>query len=457
MRLLKGSNNPADTDEVAEVHLGRQAAEDTPAPQELDSGSYPRAELDATEVAPITAAEQPDVFEIGTSSEPGVLRVAPTPFAARTPSIPNWLNQTSTDLRSRNSISEEGFSDAETLTQEIRPFGQRMEDDQTDLEPLSTVSSRIPTRAASVSSIVKTPTRGLTVVGPIKRVEKANRARAIVSKGKSARLDLNRSDAHKSFKRRSPRSSGFSMGGVAQQVDISSSHSLQQRPSLSSRSRSERPEEIVPQDYETWHHPVRDKRPTRERVHRRLSAEELAQPTKQKSRLRVQTDVPRPKSANTSPATRRKRPVRAYQPSLSSSPSSVHFAEENQHIPSPAWSEVDPSEELREALERAFGTTEDDVDHVHNNSASRSVPKIEEPVDEDSIGDIPLPFGLEIRSAPFNTRSPMLTFWGLAISALSETLFEGLHALRDRYGSELPVAPNHVRVRWTCVSGLLET
>jgi hypothetical protein len=443
VRLLKGSNGPTDTDEVAEVHLGQQTTEEAQVPQELDAGSSPRAELDAT---------PSEVFEIGTSSEPGIRSVAPTPFAARIPSIPTWLKHSSPDFGPRNSILEEGFSDAETLTQEIRPFEHRIEDGQTDLEPFSAISSRMPTRSTSISSIVKTPTRGLTVVGPIKRVEKANRVRGMNGKGKTARLELNRSDAHKSFKRRSPRSStsGIAFSSAAQHVSISPSQSLRQRPTLHDRSHSERPADIAPYDHDTWHHPVRDKGKSREKIHRRLSAEELLQPTKQKGFLKLKTDVSRPKSANTSPVTRRKRHARAHQHSSSSS--SVHFAEDRQHIPSPTRSEeASPSEELREALERAFGTTEDDVDHVHKSSASRSVPRIEEPVDEDDIGNIPMPFGMEIRSAPVNTRNPILTFWGLAISALAERAFDGLHALRDRYGSEPPIPAGHVRVRWTCV------
>jgi hypothetical protein len=442
VRLLKGSNGPADTDEVAEVHLGQQTADEVQLPQELDADSSPPAELDAT----------PEVFEIGSSSEQGVPRVAPTPFAARIPSIPTWLNHSSPDFGPRNSISEEGFSDAETLTQDIRPFGHRIDDGQTDLDLSSTISSRMPTRSTSVSSIVKTPTRGLTVVGPVKRVEKANRLRGLNAKGNTTRLELNRSDAHKSFKRRSPRSSasGMAFSSAAQHVNISSLQSLRQRPSLNNRSHSERPADIAPHDHDTWHHPIRDKGKSREKVPRRLSAEELLRPTKQKGFLKLKTDVSRPKSANNSPVNRRKRPVRAHKSSSSSS--SVHFSEDKQHIPSPTWSEeADPSEQLREALERAFGTTEDDVDHVQKSPTSRSVPRIEEPVHEDDIGNIPMPFGMEIRSAPVNTRHPILTFWGLAISALAERAFEGLHALRDRYGSEPPVPAGHVRVRWICV------
>jgi hypothetical protein len=451
VRLLKGSTGPAGTDEVAEVHLGQQTVEEASAPQELDAGSSLRAELDATE-----AAIPPGVFEIGSSSEPGVQRVAPTPFAARIPSIPTWLNHNSPDFGPRNSISEEGFSDAETLTQDIRPFGRRMEDDQTDLEPFSTTSSIIPTRSASVSSIVKTPTRGLTVVGPIKRVEKANRVRGMTGKGRTARLELNRSDAHKSFKRRSPRSStsGMAFASAAQHVNINPSHSLRQRPSLHNRSQSEIPVNTTPHDHDTWHHPVRDKGTSREKVHRRLSAEELLQPPKQKGRLRLKTDVSRPKSANNSPVTRRKRPSRGHQSSSSSS--SVHFQEDEQHIPSPTWlEEADPSEGLREALERAFGTMEGDVDPVDSRSSSRPVPRIEEPVHEEEVGNIPMPFGMEIRSAPVNTGNPLFTFWGLALSALAERAFETMHALRHRYGSEPPVPTGHVRVRWTCVCIIL--
>ena len=453
VRLLKGSSNSPESDEVAEVHLGQQAAEHTQGPQELDPGCRP-VELDAADAPAAANSVPPNVFEIGTSSEPGVQRAIPAHIEHRIPSIPHWLNQTSPDLRPRNSISEEGFSDAETLTQEIRPFGLQLEDEQTEPELYSTVSSRLPTRTTSVSSIVKTPTRGLSVVGPVRRVGKANRARATSARGHSAQMALNRSDAHKSFKRRSPRNSNSepAMTDAIQQSAASSAYHSRQRSSMSSKSQSERVDAIISRDNDAWQHPARDKRIIREKAHRRLSAEELLQPIKQKGLLRVQTDVARPKSASVSPVTRRKRPGRARHPSSSSSSSSsAQFAEEGQYASSPVWSEVDPSEELREALEKAFGTVEDGIKQIHKSSPSRSVPNLKIPDDEGDIGNIPLPLGLEIRSTPVNTQNLMLTFWGLAISSLSEKLLEGLTWFRNQYGREPPIPVNHVRVRWTCV------
>jgi hypothetical protein len=117
---------------------------------------------------------------------------------------------------------------------------------------------------------------------------------------------------------------------------------------------------------------------------------------------------------------------------------------------SPVWSEVDASDELREALENAFGTTQDDVEPAQSPDHS-SIPRIEEPIDE-GVGGISMPANIELRPAPIHTGNPTVAFFGLALGALSEKLFNGLYALRLQYGSEPPVPPNHVRVRWTCVS-----
>ncbi|KAF2469045.1 uncharacterized protein BDR25DRAFT_289215 [Lindgomyces ingoldianus] len=452
VRLLKGSS--PETNEVAEVHLGQTSGND-PALAELDS--TPRVELDATEIPSVSPIDQttpinhhPTVFEIGTSSEPGI-RLSQTPPLdspvpdGRMSSIPRWLSQTTTDNRQRNSISEEGLSDADTLIPEIRSLAERIDDDPTDLEPFSTSSSRFPTRTTSVSSIVKTPTRGLSVVGPVRRAVKGR-----TGAGKSARLNLNRSDAKKSFKRRSPHDANttFASGSSVLLPPAPVTQALRHRPR---RSQTELLEEFVSQDSGALHHTARDRLGKKDRIARRSSVEEAPTSAKQKARLRLETNVPRTKSANNSPILRRKRSPRIHQPSSSSS--SVHFAEEHQNIPSPAWSEVDASEELRNALERAFENNADDASHIHNPTPIMSVPRIEEPIDMDSVGEIPFPPNLEIRSAPVNTKNPFLTFLGLALSALSDRAFEGLHALRERYGGEPPVPPGHVRVRWTCSCG----
>ncbi|KAH7120863.1 hypothetical protein B0J11DRAFT_532793 [Dendryphion nanum] len=440
VRLLKGSS--PESNEVAEVHLGTQTEELSAVP-ELDSSpqaeldSSPQAELDSTEVATSSLAQgivgeppEPTVFEIGTSGEQGIQRRAP-PASRPVTAVPEWLRTTTFDISSRNSILEEGFSDAETLTQDIRPFGADVE-----------LSSRLA-RTASTSSIVKTPTRGLSVVGPVKRIAKGDKARN--GKGRIARSDLNRSDANKSFRGRSPRGS---------------SSNLQPQHSAPSNSKTP-PAPWVPQQEEdvdgsasdedgTWAHPMRERPVAKEKILRRPSADALLHPPTQKARLKLQTNVSRPKSANSSPVTKRKKNPRSHKPSSSSS--SVHFADEVQHVASPAWSEVDASAELREALEQAFGTSTNNVDPTQD-TEFRSVPRIEEPQIEENVGGIPLPSNYELRPVPQHTGSPMLTYWSLAVSALSEKAFEGLYALRLRYGSEPPVPHNQVRVRWTCSCG----
>jgi hypothetical protein len=121
---------------------------------------------------------------------------------------------------------------------------------------------------------------------------------------------------------------------------------------------------------------------------------------------------------------------------------------------SPEWSEVDPEDQLREALGRALGSRFEDDEDVVETTHQGSIPTIVEPIDE-RIGEIPLPSEIEIRSAPAGLRSPVLMFWGLALSALSDKVYEGFKLLRDSYGTEPPVPQGHVRVRWTCVSSIL--
>lgn len=80
------------------------------------------------------------------------------------------------------------------------------------------------------------------------------------------------------------------------------------------------------------------------------------------------------------------------------------------------------------------------------------VPQIIEPIDEVHVGEIPLPSEIEIRSAPTGVRHPTLMYWGLALSALSDKVYEGFKLLRDAVGPERPVPKGYVRVRWACVS-----
>ncbi|KAF2876003.1 hypothetical protein BDV95DRAFT_537787 [Massariosphaeria phaeospora] len=439
VRLLKGSNG--DTNQVAEVELGQQTAGELVLPQELGSG-LPRAELDGTvlpEAQHVSENEQSAPFEIGTSNEPGIQ----PPSTVHSPP----LSQAVLDARFRNSIvSEEGFSDAETLIPDVRSISDRLEEDFTDVEPFSRDNSVFLARTASVSSIVKTPTRGLSLVGPVRRVEKGTRARV---PGKAARSNLHRSDARKSVKFRTHNTFSSIAAGSASLPPPEDMYSITRRRLLDPQGQPETQDDSAPDDYNTWQHPIRQKQTGKQKLPRRSSAEELARALKPKSRLRLQTDVAA-KSSSTSPVNRRRASPRTHKPSSSSS-SSIHIAETNQHAPSPAWSEVHPSDELREALEEAFGTVNESMDRIRERP--KTVPRIEEPVSEENTGDISLPPELEIRSIPVNTRNPMVTFCGLALSALAEKAFDGLHALRERYGSERPVAPNHVRVRWTCTCG----
>ncbi|KAF2006393.1 hypothetical protein P154DRAFT_518014 [Amniculicola lignicola CBS 123094] len=435
VRLLKGSN--AETNEVAEVQLGHTYADDGATFHELDSSSL-RAELDSTGIIGASTGQgdparddTPTVFEIGSSNEPGIQRqttTAPFAFVA------------AADARPRNSICEEGFSDAETLTQDIAPFGTNQMDELTDAEPYSTLNSRSLGRA---TSIVKTPTRGLSVVGPVRRVGKNSRSSAATRSGR-----LIRSDAQKSFRRRSPRSSNsnfaIATASSMQTSDLATS-GLRQRQRRDTESSSESREDSDQQDHDSLNPAAYSK----EQTLKAPSREGSGRQSKQKATLTVQTDVPRPRSANSSPVTKRKRPAHHRK---ASSNSTVTFEEHSYHPPSPAWSEVDPSEELREALERAFGDVRENLEPV-NDSSSLPIPRIEEPVMADNVGEIPLPTGLEIRSAPVNTGNPMLTFWSLALDALIGKAVDGLQLLRDRYGREPAIPPNHVRVRWTCSCG----
>jgi hypothetical protein len=452
VRLLKGSG--AGSNEVAEVQLGQHDGVGATAIAELDS--CPQAELDATEIShrdsvpsETTRAVQLGIHEIGTSSEPGIQKFAPPAPSARIPSIPNWLSQTATSASRRHSVLDDSFSDAETLTQEVRSVVDLTED-ATDIEPFSAISSMLPTRTASVSSIVKTPTRGLSVVGPVKRINKQR------GKGVATRLDLNRSDARKSVKKRSPRGSyaGFTTGKTTFSHEDSYVSTLRQRPGHANRRQTSVDE--TPEENKTWSQSLQEQHPEQGKMHRRSSAGDLLHPKKaSRTQLKLQTDVPRPKSANNSPVTKRKRSPRFHKSRSSSS--SVHFAEEPEQVPSPAWSEEqDPSDELRIALERAFGTVDEDISQA-TSSRKVDIPRIEEPkaqLPAGYTGEIPLLPGLEIRSAPqVGTTSPTLTFWGLVVSALSEKLIDGLQAFRLKYGSEPPVPQNHVRVRWTCSCG----
>ncbi|CAI6337867.1 unnamed protein product [Periconia digitata] len=442
VRLLKGSTSDPNTNEVAEVDLGsginiRERGVFKTDRQELAAETLP-VELAASFPSDPNGNSLGAPVEIGSSSEPGIPRsvLLPSETATRSPAINKWLGQVTGSSR-RTSILEEGLSDAETLLPEVPSIADRLDD--TDVEPFSSNSSVILGRTNSTLSIVKTPTRGLSVVGPVRRVQKASRARG---KGKAARSNLNRSGANKSFKR-SMSNNQIAGSGTMEGVqecpselddgndavalppdnDITQAHEVPERRSVSTRSSTKRA------------------------VHRSSSAKEAIQEEQPKSRLRLETNVPRAYSANTSPVTKRKRKPRMKRATPTSSNERLGQMQHAEDV-SPVWSEVDPSDEMRAFLNKAFGAVDDStdkVDHVLETPADESIAN-------DEIYGI-LPPDIETRLSPPPKKNLTSIFFNLAFTALIDGAFEGLTSLRNKYGSEPPVAPNHVRVRWTCSCG----
>ena len=436
VRLLKGSNT--DASEVAEVNLGRGSPEQLLPVLELDTNSAP-VELDSTE--PIF---QKPIFELG-SGEPSIQTSVEKLIPAS--DVSHWLSQTSPEPRVRSTAFEDGFSDAETLLPDVRSIADRMEE-HTDIEPMSTYSSCIPTRSNSVLSIVKTPTRGLSVVGPVRKVEKGTRVRG---KGKTTRFDLTRTGAHKSTKENSPNVS------ILEDILSEISESQPAPPSRSPGSSLLKPPRFDETSEEESHHvqarkhpkQIMDQEPEKPRIRRQSSAPDSRQEVNSKTRLRIQTNVARPNSANTSPLTRKKRSPRSSSKPIPSLPVG-QTPKRKSPKESPTSSDPDPSDGIREALEIAFGTVEDDLGSSRS-EASRSIPGTEASFKDGEVGEIPLPAELELKPAPAMFRSPFATFCGLALGAMLDKVVEGAHFVRAAYGGEPPVQPNHVRVRWTCV------
>ncbi|KAI0571197.1 hypothetical protein TUN199_10933 [Pyrenophora tritici-repentis] len=457
VRLLKRS--AADTDQIAEVDLGQHALTkqdlpeqaldelalephelgDTCKPAELYAPSALPSDIDiehhsapGTESNSDSQLTRTDVFEIGTSNEDGMQRPqqSPTPIQAP-PVVPSPRVLTRNSL-ARYSIAEDSLSDAETLIPEVR-----IHNEQTDFERFFGSTSVVPTRSGSVSSIMKTPTRGLSIRAVHKRVEKRPR---YGMKGRVTSLDLRRSDAHKSIKRR-PSPTIFAETSVLRERRLTPTKSTDYDDNLKA------------DEYSTWQHSVRNTGVVNTRHLRHVSADDLQVPAVSKGKLRLQTNIPQAKSAQVSPMTRRRKSPRIRK-SISSSASPV----EPEHVRvscSPEWTEVNHSDKLREALKEVLGSTipklEDD--HAEGVTPRQTLPEIIEPVEDEHIGEIPLPSEVEIRSAPTNVRSPTLLYWGLALSALSDKAYEGFKLLRDAFGTEPPVPRGHVRVRWTCSCG----
>ncbi|KAI4906786.1 hypothetical protein J4E90_010246 [Alternaria incomplexa] len=285
VRLLKGST---DSNEIAEIDLGQHiAANQTFETPELDSATLP-AELYSppTTIASISDSllDRNDIFEIGTSNTSGVQRPPPSAVPQRSHLPHHSL--------ARTSIAEDGFSDAETLIPDIRSIHDRMDEDQTDVEPSSHAPSLFPTRSASVSSIVKTPTRGLSVVGPVrKRVEKKTRPRV---KSRATNLDLKRSDAHKSVKRRVVSTNHAFDSQVVE--NLVNSTTLRQR--IRPVSRKSSGIDLATDEYATWSQPMRPASAVKPRHLRHVSADDLNVPARPKHGLRLDTDLPQTKSAH---------------------------------------------------------------------------------------------------------------------------------------------------------------
>ncbi|KAF2496872.1 hypothetical protein BU16DRAFT_507560 [Lophium mytilinum] len=456
IRLLKGVSS--ESNEVAEVHLAHQGV-DIP---ELDS--TPKVELHGNAIdvesdqqasqmnIGAMPAGQTEVFEIGSSGEMGIRkpgRARPQPMPQLAPqafsAVPRWLTQTRSVNSSRLSIGDDSFSDAETLISDARRASsswEEVDDDATDTEPFSSVASRLPTRSASISSVVPTPTRGLSVVGPVTRVKHSERSKITAG-------PLNRSHAKKSVKRRSPRNLSWAsttpmraeqLRGEAKSKDLDSQHAF-----------GDQSFDEPPADISTWHHPIQaSHRSPKGTIIRHPSLEIPSSNRKDKKRLRLQTsDVPRHHSANASPTTlSNKRTPRSAQ----SEKGSLRGREQARtpRTVSPVHPHVDDAQELRAALEKVLQDNDSDDNAVENPGIQLNV---QPPGIDDGVGEIALPPDLEVRQPPNQSRSPVMTFVSLASSALSSKLFEGINFLQDTYGSERPVPRDHVRVRWTCSCG----
>ncbi|KAL6702509.1 hypothetical protein ACN47E_001599 [Coniothyrium glycines] len=445
VRLLKGSSG--EHNEVAEVDLGHpEVTDDHVATFELDSSSLP-VELDSAQASICPASDnalaRAGICEIGTSDEHCVAipqGMEPRdPIRTDTSNVPYFRGLTSSSL-ARISIAEEGFSDAETLVPDLQSIYGRMESD------LDTFAPSHPSRSLSTSSIVKTPTRGLSVVGPVRRVKKNPRIRP---RNKTANLELNRSDARKSVKSRSSHvlSVKTSENVMANATLRPANADESSTPSpLASTGYSEGPHQM--QSHKVM---VREPSSVKAGHSRRSSADDVN--LHSRTKLRVQTiNLPLPRSTNSSPIVRRRRSPKFARASRSASPTSASDFDEE---PSPLaeWMEVKHPEELRKALSHAIGPNMSTSQYSRVMLDEKDLPQIVEPDDDSHVGDISLPPEVEIRSTPLHAWSPSFRYWGLALSALSNKLHQGFRLLQEQYGSERPVPRGHVRVRWTCSCG----
>ncbi|KAI8932449.1 hypothetical protein NX059_010635 [Plenodomus lindquistii] len=449
VRLLRGSSS--DPVQIAEVDLGgSHIGADGNGPQELDSLNI-AAELDSTQASQAPTIDavlgRSDLFEIGSSNESGVER----PCVNTLISVPPTVAQTSLPaLRhasNRNSIAEDGFSDAETLVPDNLFRDDRRDSEQPDLGQFLR-RQRIPmSRTDSTSSIVKTPTRGLSVVGPVRRVAKNYKPREI----RSSHLDRPRSDIRKTIE---------TTGTHSTELGGSSSHSSESLPLETSDPRERcrstsngTPESsIVVEENNTWQHPQREAQISKHHTGHSLAngPQSLAGA---KKNLRLETDGLRSRSTKSSPLERRKKSPRTHSPDSTWSSSGNDVTNTGKLRFSSLPIKVDSSRGLREAVARALGEEIPQSDPPRPSAAGQALPVIIEPTNDNNIGDILLPPDLEVRSNLRDSRNVTLRFWRLALSSLSDKAYEVLTMLRDRYGAEPSVPKGHVRVRWTCSCG----
>ncbi|EUC45147.1 hypothetical protein COCMIDRAFT_37109 [Bipolaris oryzae ATCC 44560] len=448
VRLLKGS--ATDSNEIAEVDLGSDATRSRANISELDSAILP-AELHSVPFSvpsnSISPVDGGPICEIGTSNEDGIRR-------PQDPIAPGPDSNSETHARLLEgsrlvqiSTTEEGMSDAETLISDLRPIDRHVDGEQTFGESLRQSDFLTPIRSGSVSSIVKTPTRGLSLIGPVrKRVEKKARPRINC---RTANMNLKRSDAHKSIKSRS-NSTTIETEDWFDEFGTNSTN-MRQCQRLSPRKSKDSDRNF--QDHGTWQNSIRHTGRMRPRNARHSSVDDLQVPAKSKYGLRLQTNVPKTRSAHVSPVTQRKGPPNVRkQKSSSNSPGGVY---DDDVASSPELQEASHSEVLREAL-RALSDIVSDPSNGNqgiDDTQDPAVHRLAEPVNKDCIGDIVLPSETEIRSAPSGVRNPALVYWALAFGALSDKVYEGFKVLRDVVGPERPVPRGHVRVRWTCSCG----
>lgn len=450
VRLLKGAST--DPVQIAEVNLGgSHAVAEGGGAQELDASSI-RAELDSAQANRPpnidTILGRPEVFEIGTSNESGIERPARSvtpvaPFVA-VPTNAHSFRHGST----RNSIAEEALSDAETLVPEAHSTDSRRANEQPNLEQFLSRRPMLISRSDSTSSIMKTPTRGLSVVGPVRKVVKKN-GREI---GETSSLDRPKPHGQTTVEAMATYNSEPS-DSISQSIEMSPLDISGLRERLRFAYRGTQESKLAAKETQTWPHSQRDSSAVRPRHMRSSSATGFQASPVIKTKLRVQTNVSKPGPRRSSPLERRKRSPRTNSSYSTSSSSSNDEAEVEYSHTAPLPPKVDTSDKLREAVARALGQEASQPEVFRSTAYGQALPVIIEPPIDETIGEISLPPNLELRSTPTAGRNLIFRYWSLAMSALLDEGYKAFKLLRDRHGAEPPVPKGHVRVRWTCSCG----